>query len=132
MARKRYQRGHVYLDSANWKGRYREDVLTSQGVRRIRREIILGSKRELPTKRLAERRMEVALARINGRDYRPGRVATFEEFIERWKTEVLAKHKPSSIRAPNSHLRCYIAPQLGKLHLEQFVTENQQAFITRI
>lgn len=132
MARKRYQRGHVYLDGSNWKGRYREDVLTSQGVRRIRREIILGSKRELPTKRLAERRMEVALARINGRDYRPGRVATFEEFIERWKTEVLAKHKPSSIRAANSHLRCYIVPQLGKLHLEQFVTENQQAFITRI
>jgi integrase len=132
MARKRYQRGHVYLDGAQWKGRYREDVLTLQGVQRIRREIILGSKRELPTKRLAERRMEVALARINGHDYRPGRVATFEEFIERWKVEVLTKQKESSARAVNSHLRCYIVPQLGKLHLEHFGTENQQAFITRI
>lgn len=78
MARNLHQRGHVYLDGRNWKGRYREDVITAAGVRRIRPEIILGSKRELPTKHLAERRMEVALARINGLDYRPGRVATFE------------------------------------------------------
>lgn len=132
MARKRYQRGHVYLDGQNWKGRYREDVITGAGVRRIRREIILGSKRELPTKHLAERRMEVALARINGLDYRPGRVATFEEFLERWKTEILTKQKPSSARAVRSHLCCYILPQLGKLRLEHFGVENQQTFIGRI
>jgi integrase len=132
MARKRFQRGHVYLDSDKWKGRYREDVITAQGTQRVRREVILGTKRELPTKRLAERRMEVALARINGLDYRPGRVATFEEFLERWKAEILTKQKPSSARAVRSHLRCYIVPQLGKLRFEQFGIENQQAFITRI
>jgi hypothetical protein len=71
MARKRFQKGHVYLDGDKWKGRYREDVITAQGTQRIRREIILGTKRELPTKHLAERRMELALARINGLDYRP-------------------------------------------------------------
>jgi integrase len=132
MARKRYQKGHVYLDGQNWKGRYREDVITAAGVQRIRREIILGTKRELPTKHLAERRMEVALAKINGLDYRPGRVATFEEFLERWKTEILTKQKPSSVRAVNSHLRCYIVPQLGRLRLEHFGVENQQTFISRI
>lgn len=42
---------------------YREDVITVAGVVRIRREIILGTKGELPTKHLAERRMEVALAK---------------------------------------------------------------------
>lgn len=78
MARKRFQRGHIYLDGDKWKGRYREDVITLQGTKRIRREVILGTKLELPTKRLAERRMEVALARIKGLDYRPGRVVTFE------------------------------------------------------
>ena len=132
MARKRYQRGHVYLDGQNSKGRYREDVITAAGVERIRREIILGSKRELLTKHLAERRMEVALAKINGLDYRPGRVATFEEFLERWKTEILTKQKPSSVRAVRSHLRCYILPQLGKLRLEHFGVENQQSFISRV
>lgn len=132
MARKRYQRGHVYLDGQNWKGRYREDMITAAGVRRIRREIILGSKRELPTKHLAERSMEVALARINGLDYRPSRIATFEEFFERWKTEILTKQKPSSVCAVKSHLRCYILPQLGKLRLEHFGVENQQTFVSRI
>ena len=132
MARKRFQRGYVYLDGDKWKGRYREDVITSTGTERIRREVILGLRSEVPTKRLAERRMEVVLARINGFDYRPGRVATFGEFVERWKTEILTKQQPSSARAVKSQLRCYIVPQLGKLRLEQFGVENQQAFVTRV
>ena len=81
---------------------------------------------------LAERRMEIALAKINGLDYRPGRVATFEEFLERWKTEILTKQQSSSARAVKSHLRCYIIPQLGRLRLESFGVENQQTFVTRV
>jgi integrase len=115
MARKRYQKGHVYLDGDKWKGRYREDVISGGETIRIRREVILGSKRELPTKRLAERRMEVALARVNG-----------------LQAEVLSKQKPSSVRAVRSHLKCYILPELGKLRLEEFGMENQQSFVTRV
>src|ERR1700722_2027397 len=131
MARKRYQKGCVYQDGDKWKGRYREDVISGQGTTRVRREVILGSWREM-TKHMAERRMEVVLARINGFDYRPGRVATFGEFIERWKTEVVTKQQPSSARAVKSHLSCYIVPQLGKLRLEQFGVENQQTFLSRV
>jgi integrase len=131
MARKRYQKGWVYLDGVKWKGRYRDDVITEQGTKRIRREVILGFKRDM-TKPLAERRMEVVLAKINGFDYRPERVATFGEFLERWKAEVLTKQQPSSARAVNSHLRCYIVPQLSNLRLEQFGVENQQSFVSRI
>lgn len=135
MARQRYQKGHIYLDGEKgreqWKGRYREDIITLQGTKRVRREVILGSKSEM-TKHLAERRMEVLLARINGFDYRPGRVATFAEFVERWKIEVLTKQQPSSVRAVKSHLRCYVVPQLGRLRLESFGVENQQTFITHL
>jgi hypothetical protein len=92
MARKRYQQGSVYLvgkSEVKWVGRYREDVIGVDGnTRSVRREVILGSKRELPTKRLAQRRMDAVLARANGLDYRPGRVGTFGEFVERWKAEV--------------------------------------------
>jgi hypothetical protein len=73
-----------------------------------------ATKRELPTKRLAERRLATILARINCLDYRPGRAATFGEFIERWKTEVLTTQKPSSARAVRSHLNCYIIPEVGQ------------------
>jgi integrase len=132
MARKRFQKGHVYLDGNKWKGRYREDVIACGETVRVRREVILGGKRELPTKKLAERRMEIVLARINGLNYQPSRVATLGEFVDRWKTEVLLKQKPSSIRAVKSHLKCYIVPELSKLRLEEFGVENQQRFITRV
>lgn len=136
MARKRYQRGRVFLDGKNkdkWAGRYREDVIGTDGkTRRVRRYIILGTKRELPTKRLAERRMDTILSRINCLDYRPGRAATFSEFIEEWKTQMLTTQKPSSARAVRSHLKCYILPELGDLRLDQFTVENQQRFITRM
>jgi len=135
--RKRYQHGCVSLVGRNkkkkWVGRYREDVIGFDGnTRRVRREVILGSKRELPTKHLAERKLEAILARINCLDYRPGRAATFGEFIERWKTDVLTTQKPSSARAVRSHLKCYILPELGKVRLDQFGVENQQRFITRM
>lgn len=136
VARKRYQHGRVFLKGKKkekWVGRYREDVVEMDGnTRRVRRSVILGTKRELPTKRLAERRLDALLARINCLDYRPGRAATFGEFIERWKTEVLTTQKPSSARAVRSHLKCYIMPELGKLRLDQFGVENQQMFITRM
>ena len=136
MARKRYQRGRVFLDGKNkdkWAGRYREDVIGTDGkIGRVRRYVILGTKRELPTKRLAERRMDTLLSRINGLDYRPGRAATFSEFIEVWKAQMLTTQKPSSARAVRSHLKCYILPELGKVRLDQFGVENQQKFITRM
>jgi integrase len=116
-----------------WVGRYREDVVGITGTtRRIRRSVILGTKRELPTRRLAERRLAAILTRINCLDYRPGRAATFEEFIERWKSDVLTTQKPSSARAVRSHLKCYIIPEVGKLRLDEFGVENQQRFITRM
>lgn len=134
MARKRYQQGYVYLAGKardKWVGRYREDVIGMDGhTYRVRREVILGRKREFPTKRLAQRRMDHVLARINGLDYRAGRIATFAEFVERWKVEVLINQKPSSKRAVNSHLKRHIVPQLGMLRLEQFGVESQQTFIT--
>src|ERR1043166_3083464 len=60
MARRRYQKGSVILRGSNWYGRYRESIVGHDGHEvRIRRSVILGSKRDFPTKRLAERRLEV-------------------------------------------------------------------------
>lgn len=134
MARRRYQNGWVFLRGANppkWIGRYREDIVEQSGsVRRIRHSIVLGTKSELPTKRLAQRRLELVLSRINAPEYRPGRVATVGEFAERWKTEVLVQRKPSTVRAANAHLRCHILPQLGRLKLDEVGRERQQVLVT--
>jgi hypothetical protein len=94
--------------------------------------LVLGTKRELPTKRLAERRLDAELCRINLPSYRPARVATLEEFAERWQIQVLSKQKPSSIHSAKSHLKNQILPFLGKMLINELGIENQQAFVTRL
>lgn len=132
MARRRHQKGQVYLCGEMWYGRYREDVIQDGQVVRVRRNTPLGTKKEYPTKRLAERRMEQLLGRINSVDYRPGRVATVEQLAERWKTEILALRKPSGSAPKLSNLNRHIIPRLGKVRLDALGVENQQIFITQL
>ena len=133
MARRRYQRGCVLLRSDKWIGRYREDVIQSNGeIRRVLKCIRIGTKREFPTKRLAEREMEVLVAHVNSFSYRPGRIATVEEFARRWENEVLVLRKDSTIHTCKSHLKIQILPHLGKLRLDELSVENQQVFVNRI
>ena len=132
MARTRYQKGQVYLCGEMWYGRYREDEIRDRQTVRVRRNTPLGTKKEDPTKRLAERRMEQVLGRINALDYRPGRVATLADFAERWKSEILAMRKPSGIAPKLSNLNRHILPHLGNLRLDALGVENQQAFITNL
>ena len=114
-------------------GRWREDVIGSDDVvRRIRVARPIGTLEELPTKKLALRRLELYLAKINAPGYRPGRVATLAEFVERWRADVLAQHKPSTVRAAESHLRTHITPVLGARRLEEITPELQQSFITSL
>jgi integrase-like protein len=123
----------VILRGTTWVGRWREDVIGSNGaVRRMRVARPIGTLEELPTKKLALRRLELYLAKINAPSYRPGRVATLAEFVERWRVEVLTQHKPSTVRAAESHLRTYITPLLGSRRLEEITPELQQSFITSL
>jgi len=101
-------------------------------VKRVRKNTPLGTKKEYPTKRLAERRMEQLLSKINDPGYRPGRVAVLADFAERWKTEVLSMCKPSTQSKDKTHIRRYIIPHLGKMRLDDLGIENQQAFITKL
>jgi integrase len=136
MARRRYQAGSVFLRGSNppkWIGRYREDIVAQDGtVSRVRHSTVLGTKSELATKRLAQRRLELILARINAPEYRPGRIATVAEFAERWKVEVLAQRQLTTIRAAVSHLNNHILPQLGKFKLDEVSRERQQVFVTQL
>jgi len=136
MARRRYQKGRVFLRGTRkrvWVGRWREVLVLADGtVRRVERSAILGDERELKTKRLAQRRLDLTLARINAPEYRPGRVASIAEFAEKWQAEILIHRKPSSVKAAKSHIKIYILPQLGKMQLDELGRELQQAFVTRL
>lgn len=136
MARRRYQQGRVFLRGKKppkWVGRFRVDVVQQDGtVMRVERSVVLGTRRELPTEKLARRRLELLVAPINSPGYRPGRIATVGEFAERWKSEVLVQRKPSTIRAALAHLNNHILPQLGKLRMDELGKEQQQAFVTNL
>ena len=136
MARRRYQQGRVFLRGKNppkWIGRWREDILQEDGtVKRVERSVVLGTKTEIPTERLARRRLELMVAPINSPAYRPGRVACVVDFADKWRTEVLCQRKPSTVRAALSHLNNHVLPQLGKLRLDELGREVQQMFVTRL
>jgi integrase len=133
LARRRYQVGSVMQRGDNWIGRWREDVVGPDGsVRRVRKSQVLGTRRELPTQKLARRRLELFLAKINAPGYRPGRVATLREFVERWRADVLSQRKPSTIRASESHLRTHVLPQFGHRPLDEIGAEAVQAFVSKL
>jgi integrase len=133
MARRRYQKGCVFLVGDTWYGKYREDVISADNaVRRKQVTVTLGKKKEIATKPLAMRRMEIILARINSPDYRPGRYAKVEEFASIWREQVLAGRKRSTIRAANSHLKVHILPHFGSRGLDEIGVEAQQVFVTKL
>lgn len=135
LARRRYQKGQILFSKSRqvWLGRYREDVIQADGnIVRTRPQIVLGTRQELPTLRLAARKLDEILSRINDYSYQPTRIATVAEFATRWREEVLAKRKPSTVRSAHSHLNSHIIPQLGKLRLDQIGPENQQLFVNNL
>lgn len=133
MARRRFQEGQVYKRGKSWIGRWREDILQQDGdVRRIRRARAIATVRECPTKPLAKRKLQLILASVNDPAYRPGRIATLAEFVERWEVEVLTQNKPSTVRAAKSHLGKHILPGLGDLRLDQIGPEVQQSFVSKL
>jgi integrase len=133
LARKRFQRGHVFLIGGTWFGKYREDVIEAEGItRRKQVTVTLGSKKDISTKPLAKRRMELILARINSTDYRPGRFAKMDEFATIWQEHILVGGKPSSIRSARSHLNVHILPHFGKCGLDEIGVQAQQFFVTKL
>jgi hypothetical protein len=87
-------------------GRWRIDVVLPDGSkRRIRCARVIGTLKEYPTQRLARRRLEALLAEVNASDYRPGRIATLAEFVERWRRDVLSQHKDATAKAAESGRR---------------------------
>ena len=132
MARFRYQTGSLFVRNRRWIARWREDIMRPDGIRRIRRTEVLGTLAEIPTRKLARRNLDLLLARINAPSYRPGRIATLEEFSERWKAEILAQRKPSTAAASRWHLRVHILPALGAQRLDQIAHETVQRFVTSL
>jgi integrase len=131
MARRRYQRGQLASVGGNWMARWREDVISNNGkVRRVRRKETIGTLKQFPTKRLAQRELERRLDEVNAEDYRPRPEASFAEFAERWKASVTTQHKPSSQSSEKSDLNRVLVPHFGPMSLKDINAEAVQRFVS--
>jgi hypothetical protein len=133
MARRRHQVGRIIVRGKNppvFVGRWREDVIQGEQTIRVERSMVLGTVAELKTKRIAQRLLDPILAKINSFDYRPSRFTTVGKFAETWESQVLVHRKPSSVKAPKSHLRTHIRKHLESVFLHELTPQIQQNFVT--
>jgi integrase len=121
LARRRFQRGQLLFLQNMWSVRYYEDVIQNGERRRHRVQRCLGTRAELPTKRLALRAMEETLSSVNSLEYRPRTTAPFREFAKHWvekcKTRNRRPIKPSTIANWESILDKHLLPLLGNMPL---------------
>jgi hypothetical protein len=114
MSRRRYQRGFLRGEKDRWIARWREDVLLPDGeVKRVHKKQVIGTTADFPTKRMAMRELERRLAPINNEEYRPWRRTIFAEFAEKWKSEIMIHHKPSSQSSEESIVDVHLVPFFG-------------------
>ncbi len=136
MARRRYQQGSlktVGTRQKKWQARWREDVVTPEGqVVRVPRKEILGTLKEYPTRRLAQRELERRLSPINRLDYRPKRMCTFADFAELWQSRVVSQYKPSMRATVKSHLNTHLIPKLGTKVVGDIDCFDIQDFVSAI
>jgi len=132
LARRRYQKGTLLLRGKReqvWVGRWLEDEIlpTGETVRRHRSEVI-GTKKEFPTKRLAQRQLDARVSVVNSPTYRARPTATFRELAERWQTKVLPNHAEASQRSEKSDIRALIAV-IGDVAVKDIDTERLQDMV---
>jgi integrase len=135
MARRRYQNGQLLLKGMRkkvWVARWREDIIRPDGTRhRPRRSEVLGTLKDYPTRRLAERALEqrLSMAKVNSLDYQPRPTTTFREFATKWQKNVLSQLKPSTRAADNSRILKHLIPEFGEVYMKDLTAQRIQSMI---
>lgn len=113
MARRRYQRGCLFKRGKRekvWVGRWLEDELQPDGtIKRTHKSEVLGSLKDFPTKRLAQRELDGRVLVVNSPTYRARPTATLSELTEKWKMLVMVNHEESTQRSEKSDIKAWVA-----------------------
>ena len=115
-----------------WVGSYRESEINPQTGKRIRRTVTFGS--EVTSERAARSALQPYLDRVNiaapPAPKKSGKRLC--ELIDEWKEKIIPNRKDGGARAALSHIRTYIAPQLGEIPLRELNLSLHQAFVTTV
>ena len=133
LARRRYQRGTLILRGKRekvWVGRWLEDELQpDETIKRVHKSEVLGSLKDFPTKRLAQRELDGRVSVVNSPTYRARPTATFSELAEKWKLLVMVNHEESSQRSEKSDIKAW-ATAIGGVQVRNIDCELLQEVVT--
>jgi integrase len=132
LARRRYQKGTLFLRGKRekvWVGRWLADEIQPDGtIKRIHKSEVLGSRRDFPTKRLAQRELDGHVSVVNSPTYRARPTATLRELTEKWKTLVMCNHEESSQRSEKSDIKAWVAA-IGDVQIRDIGCELLQEVV---
>ena len=132
LARRRYQRGTVIKRGARekvWVGRWLEDVILPNGtIKRVHRSEVLGSVKDFPTMRLAQRELDGRVAVVNSPNYRARPTATFNQLAEKWKMLVMVNHEDSTQSGEKSDIKAW-ASAIGEVQVRDIGCELLQEVV---
>jgi integrase len=136
MPRRRFQSGRVYQRGTRWVGSYREYEISPETGKRIRRTITFDA--TVTSERAAKAALQPYLddyntrAKANLKASAPRGGKSVKALLEEWTDKILPNRKPGGARAASSHIRAYILPLLGEVHLRDMNLSQHQAFVTAI
>jgi integrase len=133
VARPRWQTGWIFQRGKRnpvWIGRYREDVITTDGRRhRLQRSVVLGPVRSVK-KRQAEAMLAGCLAPINQGKRKPTVMVTFRQFVvERFEPYIFPMLRPGTARNYQSLIRHDLFPFFGEMRLQDIGAVDVQMFL---
>src|SRR5229473_2689451 len=130
MARKRYQRGQLWLESGVWLARWREDVVVEGIRKRIRPQEAIGTLKDYATKRLAQRALAERISHVNKITYRAMPTAKFKDFAGNWEKKVLSQFGESTAINYRTHIKKHLVPFFGEYAMKEITPELVQAFVS--
>ena len=133
LARRRYQKGTLILRGKRervWVGRWLEDEIRPDGtVERIHKSEVLGSFKDFPSKRLAQRELDGRVSVVNSPTYRARPTATFTDLAEKWKMLVMVNHAESSQRSEKSDIKAWVKA-IGQVQVRNIDCELLQEVVS--
>jgi len=133
--RRKYQHGSIFKRGKRkkvWVARWWEDVISEQGIERVRRSEILGPVSELPTRRDAETALDERIRRINSGDFRPQSCHSLAKYAENgWLPSILPTLKYSTQQHYQYVLRVHLNPEFGETQLRLISRDMVQKFLFR-
>jgi len=132
MARRRgIQKGHLHRQGSVWCVAFREDALDANGKSvRIRRNVRIGSAKEL-SKREAQRIAdEDVLARVNSQAVQPASMATLKAFVDSsFRPEVVWALQQAGKQHYENQLKQHTLPALGNMRLRDLQSDDVQRLV---